>query len=105
MNSYTVIITPAAEADVVESFAYIQERSPLNAERWLRQLYKAIHDLEGFAGHGRAREADFLDADLRQKIFKSHRIVYTVDKAAKIVTVHYVRHASRRAVGDIPDDE
>ena len=97
---YTVHITPTAEAEIAESFQFIRERSPLNAEKWLRDLLEAVGELEAFAGHGRARESDFLDAELRQKVFKSHRIVYSLDKSAKIVWVHYVRHGARRAVGE-----
>jgi plasmid stabilization system protein ParE len=97
--SYTVIITLAAEADVAESFAYIHERSPMNAERWLRDLLK-VHELEDFAGFAQARESEYLDLKLRQKVFKSHRIVFSLDEGKKTVTVHYVRHGARRAVGE-----
>jgi plasmid stabilization system protein ParE len=74
-----VIITPAAEADVAESFAYIHAHSPHHARRWLRALYREIRALEEFAGYGRAPESDYLEIELRQKIFKSHRIIYTLD--------------------------
>ena len=36
---YQVIVTPEAQAGIRESFAYIPERSPLNAARWLPALY------------------------------------------------------------------
>jgi plasmid stabilization system protein ParE len=36
--TYDVIVTPAAENDIAEGFAYIQARSPVNAERWVRGL-------------------------------------------------------------------
>jgi plasmid stabilization system protein ParE len=103
--SYRVVITPAAEEDLAEAFAYIHARSPMNAEKWLRALLRAVHDLEGFAGYGRARESDYLDADLRQKVFKSHRIVFSVDDKSKVVTVHYVRYGARRAAGEPDEDE
>jgi plasmid stabilization system protein ParE len=97
---YPVIITPAAEADVVAAFAYIRARSPMNAARWLKSLYKAIDGLGEFHGYGRAPEGDWLDCELRQKVFKSHRIVYSVDDKKKIVHVHFVRHGARRAAGE-----
>ena len=101
--NYTVLITDAATADLAESLAYLQERSPLNAERWIRAIYREIHDLESFAGYGRARESDFLGIELRQKVFKSHRIIFSLDEGQKTVTVHHVRHASRRAIGEPGD--
>lgn len=103
--SYTLLITDAAAADLAESLAYIQEHSPLNAERWIRDIYRAIRDLELFAGYGRARESEYLDVELRQKVFKSHRIIFSVDERQKTVTVHHVRHASRRAIGEPGDAE
>jgi plasmid stabilization system protein ParE len=33
---YDVIVTPAAENDIAAGFAYIQARSPVNAERWVQ---------------------------------------------------------------------
>ncbi len=52
-----------------------------------------------------ARELKYLDEDLRQLVFKSHRIVFAVAKEEKCVHVVYVRHASRRAVGEPGGDE
>jgi hypothetical protein len=42
VRKFRVIVTPEAAAGIRESFLYIYERSPLNAERWLRQLYSEI---------------------------------------------------------------
>jgi plasmid stabilization system protein ParE len=103
--TYTVVITDAAAMDLAEAFAYIQQRSPLNAERWIRAIYREIHSLESGAGYGRARESDFLGVELRQRIFKSHRIIFSVDQDKKVVTVHHVRHGARRAIGEAGDVE
>jgi plasmid stabilization system protein ParE len=99
-SEYQVIITPSAEEDLAEASAYIHARSPLNAQKWLRQLLRSIHDLESGAGFGRARESELLGVELRQKVFKSQRIVFSLDHVARKVTVHYVRHGARRAVGE-----
>ena len=40
------------------------------------------------------------EAELRQYIFKSHRIIFSVDDKAKIVRILYVRHGSMRAIGE-----
>ena len=42
MKRFRVIVTPEAESGIREAFAYIFERSPLHAERWIRQLYAEI---------------------------------------------------------------
>ena len=65
---------PEAESGIREAFSYIQERSPLNAERWL--------------------------LGLRQLIYKSHRIVFRVNRQQQRVAVLYVRHAARRTIGE-----
>ena len=78
----------------------------MNAARWLKQLYLQIDTLEQFPERcAYARERDFLEEDLRQLIFKSHRVVFHVDKLAATVYVVHVRHAKRRAAGEIPDEE
>ena len=98
---YHVIVTPEAQAEIRESFAYIHERSPLNAARWLQALYGQVDTLERFPERcAFAHEREYLDEDLRQLVFKSHRIVFTVESKEKRVYVLYVRHASRRAVGE-----
>jgi plasmid stabilization system protein ParE len=100
MNHATVVITETAEGELAEAFAYIRARSPLNAERWVRQILAEVQKLETFAGYGRARESDFLGVELRQKVFKSHRIVFEVTEEKELVIVHYIRHGSRRAAGE-----
>jgi plasmid stabilization system protein ParE len=105
MKKYRVIITPIAEANVVEAFAFIHQRAPLNSERWIRALYKAIHELEEFAGHSRAPESDYLGFELRHKLFKSHRIVYSINEQEQLIHVHYVRHGAQRAVGEPPGED
>jgi plasmid stabilization system protein ParE len=97
---YKVIVTPAAEANLVDSFEYIFARSPHYAKRWLNDLNRAIRSLESFPGRGRAPESDYLGIELKQKCFKSHRIVYSLDKKNRVVHVHYIRHGARRAVGE-----
>src|SRR5258707_2125652 len=96
--TYDVIVTPAAEDDIAEAFAYIQARSPENAERWVRGLYRLVHKLESMPKRcGRAREAEDLGLDLRQLVFKSHHIVFRIDEAARAVRVP--RRSARALAG------
>ena len=102
--NYDVIVTPEAQAGIRESFNYIYDRAPLNAARWLQSLYRQIDTLERHPERcAFARERAYLEDDVRQLIFKSHRIVFKVDKARRTVYVLYVRHAKRRAIGE-PED-
>ncbi len=43
---YEVIISPHAEDSIISAFRYIHERSPVNAARWLKDLYSCIDSLE-----------------------------------------------------------
>jgi plasmid stabilization system protein ParE len=99
--TYRVIVTPEAEMGIRNSFHYILQRSPLNGARWLQGLYHQIDTLERLPERGAyARERDYVEEDLRQLLFKSHRIVYWVDKAKSIVYILQVRHTKRRTIGD-----
>ena len=101
---YEVIVTPEAQAGIRESFNYIHERAPLNAARWLQGLYQHIDTLERNPERCTfARERAYLEDDIRQLVFKSHRIVFRVDRVQRTVYVLHVRHAKRRAIGD-PED-
>lgn len=104
--SYTVFVTPEAEGNIIEAYGYIAERSPLNAVRWLRGLHQQIERLEHFPRRfSEARENDYFAEELRQVVYKSHRIVFTIDDGAAVVRVVHVRHAKRRPVGESEIDE
>ena len=106
MKIFEVIVTPEAQAGIRESFLYIFERSPMNAGRWLQGLYDQIDTLERTPERcAYAREREYLDEDLRQLVYKSHRIVFYVDSAKNAVYVLHVRHGKRRAVGEPEQDE
>src|SRR5712692_3669480 len=69
---------------------------PLNAARWLQGLYDQIDTLQRFPERcALAREREYLEEDLRQLVFKSHRIIFRIDKARRAVYVLHVRHATR----------
>jgi plasmid stabilization system protein ParE len=97
---YRVVVTPEAQAGIREALFYIHERSPLNAERWLQGLYRRIETLEKHPDRcAFARERPYLKGDLRQLIFKSHRIVFKVENDERTVYVLYVRHGKRLVAG------
>ena len=102
---YEVIVTPEAQAGIRSSFEYIYERAPLNASRWLQGLHDRIGTLERFPERcGFAREREYLEEDLRQLLFRAHRVIFRIDKARRTVYILHVRHARRRAAGEIEND-
>lgn len=103
---YRVIVTPEAQAGIREAFEYIHERAPLNAVRWLRALYRQVDTLERFPRRcPRARECEYLEEELRQLLFHSHRIVFRVDIPLKTVYMLHVRHAKQQTIGSPPDED
>ena len=106
MKKYRVIVTPEAQSAIRESVLYIYEDSPSAAARWLQGLTAQIDTLEHFPERcPLAREREFLEEDLRQLLFKSHRIVFHVDHPNTTIYVLYVRHAKRRAAGEPEAEE
>lgn len=104
--TYSVVVTPEAGAGIRAAFLYIFERSPMNAQRWLRGLYARIDSLEQFPERcSRAREEVYLGEDLRQFVFQSHRAVFMIRKTEKVVIVLFVRHTKQRAIGETGTDE
>ena len=77
--TYAVVILPEAEDDIIDAFLFIQNDSPMNANRWIHGLYEAIGALETFPMRfGLARENDDVPQELRQMIYKSHRIIFEI---------------------------
>jgi plasmid stabilization system protein ParE len=52
---------------------------------------------------GAAPESQFLAEPLRHYIYKSHRIIFGVEEAEKIVRILYVRHGAMQPLGQPPD--
>lgn len=97
---YGVILAPEAETGIVAAFQYILERSPLNAEKWLRALYKKIDSIELMPERcPLARENEYFEDTLRHLVFKFHRIIFRLDEAKRLVQVLYIRHAKQQTVG------
>lgn len=98
---YEVVISSEAEENIYSAFRYIDDRAPRNAERWLRGLYSSIATLETFPRRcSFARERKYFKEELRQLIYKSHRIVFYVEDARSIVHIVYFLHGKQRAVGE-----
>jgi plasmid stabilization system protein ParE len=93
--NYKVEITPTAENDVEKAYCYIRDDSPVNAIRWHKKLYEVAETLSRFPeGCGLALENDFVNFEVRQKLYGSYRILFTID-GHRVIVMH-VRHAARR---------
>jgi len=99
--TYRVIVTTQAQKDIRSEYHYIQKDSPPNAMRWVQDVYDRIATLETMPGRcGAARENAYFDEELKQLIFKSHRLVFWIYEVKKEVYVLFVRHARRQTVGE-----
>ena len=71
---YEVIVVPTARAELREILAYISDRSPSGAARWLESFERALGFLEQSPlACGLAPESKLLDRDVRQFLFKTRR--------------------------------
>lgn len=98
---YKVLFRPAARAEAVEAAAYIAEQgSPAAALNWYAALEQAVASLSTMPRRcPSAREhAAFPGVDLRQLVFKSHRLIFVV-RAGEVHILH-VRHAARADLDD-----
>jgi len=96
--TYRVEMSPGAGQDLLAEARYIAESSKSLevAQAWfdgMRQAVMALSDQpRSFA---LARENDVFDIEVRQRVYKSHRILFTVHDASQVVLVHRIWHAAR----------
>lgn len=86
-----LLITPIAESDLAEIWAYIAEGSPKAATAFVQQIEAKFVPLLEFPGMGSRR--DQIVAGLRAVPYKNHVIYYTADEVA--VTIVRVVHGAR----------
>jgi plasmid stabilization system protein ParE len=93
---FRVIVESRAAADIAAYGHWIVDQgSPSNAEQWLDGIEEAIRSLELLPERCRlAPESAALRIDIRQLIFKSHRVLFTV--SGRTVHVLHVRHSARQ---------
>jgi plasmid stabilization system protein ParE len=101
---YKVIFRHEARDEALDAADYIAEHgSPEAALRWYEGLEAAIASLELMPSRcERAREdAAFADVELRQLVYKSHRLIFVIRK--REVHVLHVRHVGRLDVDFLRD--
>jgi plasmid stabilization system protein ParE len=94
LKPFRVITTPDAEADILAAHDWIARESPDGAVLWVNGLESAIASLRRLPRRcPRAPESEAFLLEIRQLIYKSHRVLFTIE--ARSVVVLHVRHAAR----------
>jgi len=104
---YAVEMTDAAFDAIRTQAKYIaiEGQSPLNAARWLEQVWDAVDGLERMPQiHNLADENAYKKYEVRRVIVGSHVLLFTIDEPAKTVWVIGCRHGARLPrPDDLPD--
>ncbi|HZL35163.1 MAG TPA: type II toxin-antitoxin system RelE/ParE family toxin [Tepidisphaeraceae bacterium] len=96
---YAVEITDVAFEAILGQARYIavDRQAPLNARRWIEQVWDVIDDLEHMpARHNLAPEDAFKTYEVRRAVIGDYFILFTIDEDACKVWVIGARHGSRR---------
>jgi ParE toxin of type II toxin-antitoxin system, parDE len=104
---YVVEITDTAFELIRAQARYIavDGQAPLNAARWLEQVWDVIDGLELMPSrHGLAAEDAFVRYEVRRALVGDHLVLFTIDEAAGKVWVVGFRHGARLPrPNDLPD--
>ncbi len=88
----TIQWAPLALERIAEIGAYIYRENPQAAERWIRQTFERVKQLEDYPESGKKnKEAD--RADIRELSWKNYRIIYRVERES--VSILTIRHAKQ----------
>ena len=96
--SYRVIITPPAQAQILEQGRYIavDRQAPLNAARWLERVFDAADTLAEFPSRCTlAPENAFRDYEIRRLLIGDYFLLFTIVEKDQTVWVIGFRHGSR----------
>ena len=77
---------------ILEIGAYIHRDNPSAADRWIRQVFERVKQLEEFPLSGK-KNKDAGRKDIRELSWKNYRIIYRIDR--KVVSILTVRHAKQ----------
>lgn len=97
--AYKIKMTRRAKVDLMQTANYLTEFvSPEKARDWKNGLFTAVKSLNKMPRRCPSAP-DTVDADVEQEIrqlfYQSHRIVFSVDDEANIVSILRIYHTSR----------
>lgn len=88
-----------ALVDIDEASEIIAQDAPRRANDWYRGVKRAISGLSEMPHRfSTCPEAPEIGADIRQFHYHSHRVIFRVIEAERVVQVLRVYHGSRRAL-------
>jgi plasmid stabilization system protein ParE len=96
--TWTVEITPIAEAQIMEAYNWYRERNPEFADSWFRELMNMIATLqEKPLRCSLAIEHNIFSEQVRQLLYGKSKNIYRVLFTIRDTTVYilYVRHSSQ----------
>ena len=85
MSTYAVELTEAALTAIRDQahFIAVERCSPVNAERWLEQVWEAVDSLEQFPRRARlAEENDDVEYEVREIHVGGPALLFTVDRGS-----------------------
>jgi toxin ParE1/3/4 len=91
---FKVILSPRSIQDLQEIVRYISWDNPVAAQSFGHLLIEKARSLGAFPEAGRV-VPETGDPDIREKIFRSYRIVYRVKKSEKVIEISRFWHAAR----------
>ena len=96
---YKVLFRVEARNEAIQAASYIAEQgAPETAQRWYEGLVEVVQSLEQWPKRfAPARENEaFADVELRQVVYKSHRLVFAV--LGDTVHVLHIRHVAQQSL-------
>lgn len=95
-RGYRVELGGYAELEFDQVTARIAASSTQAATDWIAGFFQLIDDIGDFnINFGYAIENGDSSRELRQVMHHSHRIVYTIDEALRVVQIVHIRHHAR----------
>ena len=96
---HKVEISGPAEKDLEEAYLWIRDDAGVaTATEWRLGLYKKVQSVETFPMRfGYAFEHYYSPIELRQALYYSHRIIYTVENDKTVMILH-IRHIARKPI-------
>lgn len=103
--AYSLVVTPQAQADIAEGFAFLSEHSPEAAQRLYEAMRNAILTLDEMPARcALAPEAPRLGVPVRQLLHGTrpgiYRIVFRIAEDAGEVHVLSVRHGACKPLSE-----
>lgn len=103
---YEVVVQPVAEAELEEAYRYIWKDSPERAARWRVRLLAKAETLNRLPQRcPLAPENDAFPDEIRQLVYGSYRLLFTILETKREVHVVHIRHGKRRRLGETGGNE